>query len=90
MVCPLRYSKEQIERQNQEYLKWERDVERKATVIEEIGAYAGWDGAVLPEEYDQVARRVDAVKERFLSREARTPGQREQWEKMWPFQDGAH
>ena len=44
--CPLHYSKKEISRQQVEYSKWQRDVERKARVIDEIGIYPGWNGAV--------------------------------------------
>ena len=67
--------------------KWERDVERKAKVLEEAGTYNGWDGAVLPEKLVDVARRLENAKQRFLEREARTLTEREEWEKACPFKD---
>ena len=37
----------------------EKDVKRKAWVIKEVGAYSGWDGAALPEEYIIVSERLE-------------------------------
>lgn len=85
--CPLRYSEDEIKRQKAEFAKWERDIERKAQVVEELGAYTGWDGAVLPEQYDDMVARLERAKQRFLDREAKTLEERNTWEKAWPFRD---
>ncbi|PLB55527.1 hypothetical protein P170DRAFT_452871 [Aspergillus steynii IBT 23096] len=85
--CPIQYSPRDIERQTEEYTKWQRDVERKAKVLEEIGVYSGWNGAVSPGDYDEVVRRLDRAKKRFLDRESRNPEERVLWEKAWPFED---
>ncbi|KAL9619929.1 MAG: hypothetical protein Q9160_005486 [Pyrenula sp. 1 TL-2023] len=87
--CPLKYSEEEIKAQELEHAKWARDIERKAQVIEELGAYTGWDGAVSPEQYDDMIVRLENAKQRFLDREADTLEKRALWEKAWPFQDGA-
>jgi hypothetical protein len=50
------YSVEQLSMQKNEFAKWERDVERKALVIKEVGALTGWDGATLSDEYDIVGK----------------------------------
>ena len=86
--CPLKYSDHEIQKQLLEYTQWKRDIERKARVFEEIGAYPGWDGAVLPEQYDDMVGRLDRAKQRFLDQEAHTPEEREAWERAWPFRDG--
>ncbi|KAK1141887.1 hypothetical protein N8T08_008400 [Aspergillus melleus] len=85
--CPIQYSLRELERQNEEYTKWKREVERKASVLEEIGVYSGWNGAVSPGEYDEVVRRLDRAKKRFLDRESRSPEERALWQKAWPFKD---
>lgn len=85
--CPLSYSTEALEQQSIQYAKWERDIERKAHVIDEIGAYPGWNGAVAPDEYEEIFRRLQLAKQRFWEREARTAEERELWERAWPFQD---
>ncbi|PWY83649.1 hypothetical protein BO94DRAFT_547313 [Aspergillus sclerotioniger CBS 115572] len=85
--CPLKYMKSELEMQRETYAKWMRDVERKARVLEEIGVYTGWNGAVSPGEYEEAVRRLCLAKERFLDREARTPEERVEWERVWPFED---
>jgi hypothetical protein len=57
--CPLRYSDEDPKKQEDAMSKWEKDVERKARVIGEVGAYTGWDGAVPPEDFDEVSELLD-------------------------------
>ncbi|PYH92497.1 hypothetical protein BO71DRAFT_286367, partial [Aspergillus ellipticus CBS 707.79] len=49
--CPLEYTQDDLEKYHEEYVKWERDVERKARVFEEVGVYTGWNGAVSPGDY---------------------------------------
>jgi hypothetical protein len=84
--CPLNYTQHDLDKQD-EYAKWERDVERKARVIDEIGVYTGWNGAVSPGDYDRVVRRVELARKRFLDRESTTPEERVMREKAWPFED---
>ena len=85
--CPLVYSAEQLSKQQIELAKWERDIERKARVLKEVGVYTGWDGAVLPEEYDIMSERLERARERFLDIESESSAEREQWAKVWPFRD---
>jgi hemoglobin-like flavoprotein len=63
-------------------------IERKARVIGQIGVYAGWDGAVPPEQYSILSQKLEAAKEQFLDEEANTSEEREQWAKAWPFKSG--
>ncbi|RAH39785.1 uncharacterized protein BO95DRAFT_486701 [Aspergillus brunneoviolaceus CBS 621.78] len=81
------YTERDLVRQAEEYARWEGDVERKARVIEELGVYPGWNGAVPPGDYDEMARRLEVAKKRFLDRGSRTPEERRVWEKAWPFED---
>ncbi|RAK97435.1 phosphotransferase family protein, partial [Aspergillus ibericus CBS 121593] len=85
--CPLKYTDRELEMHRDAYAKWQRDVERKAQVLEEIGVYPGWTGAVSPGDYEEVVRRLRVAKERFLDREARTAEERVTWERVWPFED---
>lgn len=89
IACPLRYSEEEIRAQKFEHDIWAIDIMRKVQVIEELGAYIGWDGAVPLEQYDDIVVRLENAKQRFLDREADTPEKRDLWEKAWPFRDGA-
>ncbi|KAL3443043.1 kinase-like domain-containing protein [Aspergillus insuetus] len=85
--CPLKYSEQERSRQKEEYAKWETDVERKGRVLDEIGLYAGWNGAVSPQDYDEVVRRLAAAKDSFLTRESTNEQESSLWEEAWPFQD---
>ncbi|OJJ42503.1 hypothetical protein ASPZODRAFT_105245 [Penicilliopsis zonata CBS 506.65] len=83
--CPLHYSKQDMAKQQSEYAKWERDVEYKARVLDALGVYTGWNGAVSPKDYDQMAQRLAVVKEQFLARESANDQERALWEEVWPF-----
>ena len=85
--CPLHYSKEEISKQQTDYEKWQKDVERKAQVIAELGVYPGWNGAVPPDQYDEISRRLITSKQNFLLRESANDQEMALWEKLWPFQD---
>jgi hypothetical protein len=87
VACPIAYSDQELVRQKEELAKWEKDIERKARVIQEVGAYTGWDGAVPPEDYDTYAKRLEQTKANFLDSESKTPEEREQWAAVWPFKD---
>lgn len=84
---PLIYPAEQLSKQQIELANWERDVERKARVLKKDGVYTGWDGAVLPNEYDIMSERLERAREKFLDIESESSEQREQWAKVWPFRD---
>lgn len=84
--CPFRYSEQDMAKQKMEFAKWEKDVERKTRVLDEIGVCYGWNGAVSPRDYDEVARRLAAEKQNFLVHESRNEQERALWEKVWPFQ----
>lgn len=86
--CPLKYSDQDLAKQRNKVAKWEKDLERKARVLEELGAYTGWNGAVPPGDYDTFSKRLETAKERFLDYEANTPEERELWAKAWPFKNG--
>lgn len=55
--------------------------------MDEMGAYPGWNGAVSPNEYDEVARRLSVAKQNFLLRESADEQESVSWEKVWPFRD---
>ncbi|KAJ6181243.1 Aminoglycoside phosphotransferase [Penicillium mononematosum] len=87
VLCPLSYSKQDMAKFKTEYAKWEKDVERKTRVLEEIGVYVGWNGAASPNDYDEVVRRLAVAKQNFLARESANNQERAIWESVWPFQD---
>ncbi|KAJ0424437.1 kinase-like domain-containing protein [Aspergillus carlsbadensis] len=80
--CPLIYSEQERSRQKEEYAKWERDVERKTRVLNELGVYPGWNGAVSPQDYGEVVRRLSAAKESFLTRESANEQERALWKEV--------
>lgn len=59
-------------------------------MLKEVGAYTGWNGAVLPAEYNEVSENLESVKERFLELEAKSDKDKEQWLAAWPFKDNVH
>jgi hypothetical protein len=89
--CPIVYSEEQLLEQEEDLAKWERDIERKARVIKDVGAYTGWDGAVSAEDFETVTKRLEEAKMKFLDLElalgSGSVEEREQWESAWPFKD---
>jgi hypothetical protein len=84
--CPLSYTSNELAKQEQDLAKWELAIERKAQLIDQIGLYTGWDGAVPPEQYNTLSQKLEAAKEQFLDEEAKTSEEREQWAHAWPFQ----
>jgi hypothetical protein len=48
----------------------ERDIYRKARVIEVVGAYTGWAWAVSPDGYGVMSERLEEARERFLGRDS--------------------
>lgn len=87
VLCPLKYSEQDVAKFKTEYAKWEKDIERKTRVLEEIGVYTGWNGAVSPHDYNEVVRRLAVAKQNFLDRESANEEERAMWEKVWPFED---
>ncbi|KAL4799240.1 kinase-like domain-containing protein [Aspergillus venezuelensis] len=85
--CPVKYSKEELAEHEAQYSKWSRDIERRERVLREIGVGEGWDGAVAPDAYDEMAKKLAIAKENFLTSEAKNEEERKIWEKVWPFQD---
>lgn len=85
--CPVQYTDRDLERQDEQYAKWETVIERKARVLEEIGLSTSWNGAVSPGDYDEVVRRLGLAKQRFLDRESKTQEELAMWERVWPFED---
>jgi hypothetical protein len=80
-------SDQELAKQEEELAKWGKDIERKARVVQEVGAYTGWDGAVSSQDYDIYAERLENAKANFLDAESKTPEEREKWASVWPFKD---
>ncbi|KAL4966596.1 uncharacterized protein BDV14DRAFT_198721 [Aspergillus stella-maris] len=87
LLCLVKYSEEQRTVHKVRDNKWSRDVKRRKSVLCEIGVGEGWDGAVSPDDYDEMAKKLAIAKENLFTREAKNEEEREIWEKAWPFQD---
>ena len=87
--CPLSFSTEDRRAQEADQARWGQGVDLLQGVVDELGAYAGWDGWVSHEDFEDVRARLDACLQRFLSREARTDDERAQWTRVWPFGEEA-
>ncbi|KAH5651601.1 hypothetical protein HBI23_167260 [Parastagonospora nodorum] len=86
--CPLSYSEDELTQLRDALEKWDRHVERKARVLDELGAYEGWDGAVEPGEYDAMAKRLEGARGRFLDGGGKTEWEGGESARVWPFKDG--
>ena len=85
--CPIQYSQSELRVQSEEFAEWKRDVDRRLGVIEKLGVYPGWIGAVCLAEFNEMKSRLGDAKAWFLDREAKTASEREAWERVWPFED---
>ena len=85
--CPLAFTDAEITRQQEEYEKWASGVELKAQVLQEMGAYSGWDGWIKHRLCDDMRRQLENTFQRFLDREARSDEERAEWIRAWPLQD---
>lgn len=65
VLCPLGYSEQDMVKFKTEYAKWEKDVERKTRVLEEIEVYVGWNGVVSPNDYDRSGEKTCCGKAEF-------------------------
>ena len=54
-------------------------------VLEEVGAYRGWDGWVNHASYDLMKVKLEDCLAHFLDREAKDDSQRSEWIKAWLF-----
>lgn len=85
--CPLSFTPEDRAEQQRLEARWSEGVELMAEVLDEIGAYQGWDGWVNHNNYPIYKERLAKCRESFLSRHAETAEERSQWERAWPFED---
>lgn len=85
--CPLNYSSATREMQQVEMRKWERSIELMDRFLQDIGAYAGWDGWVSHADYETMKSRLLGARGRFLDSHSKTAEERELWERVFPFQE---
>ena len=83
--CPLHFSAQERALQSEHEAQWIRGVEFMEAVLEEVGAYRGWDGWVNHDSYEGMKARLEKCLEHFLDRQAENDTQRKEWIKAWPF-----
>lgn len=86
--CPLKYSSEEIERQQELEIQWAQGMMLMDDVLDALGgAIRGWDGWVSHEDYEQLKEKLALVREQFI--EHHSGGDEEaakKWALAWPFQ----
>ncbi|PVH99210.1 hypothetical protein DM02DRAFT_529606 [Periconia macrospinosa] len=85
--CPLSFTEEERSQQRLLEASWGRGVELMAEVVDQIGAYQGWDGWVNHSNYTVYKERLERCRQQFLDRYAGTEEERKAWMRVWPFQD---
>jgi len=85
VLCPLVFSAPEKTLQIEHEALWIRGVELMEAVLEQLGAYRGWDGWVNHASYELMNARLGSCLEHFLDRETKNNTQREEWLKAWPF-----
>lgn len=85
MPCPLSYSEDEKQQQIEMQRKWETGVVLMANLMDDLGVYSGWNGLVNHGDYDAMKLTLMECKEHFLQHMAKTPEERSEWIKAWPF-----
>ena len=83
--CPLVFSAQERTLQSEHEAQWVRGVELMEAVLEQLGAFRGWDGWVNHADYELMEAKLEKCLEDFLDREAKSDAQRTEWIKAWPF-----
>ncbi|KAL9124557.1 MAG: hypothetical protein Q9217_006122 [Psora testacea] len=83
--CPLVFSAQERTLQSVHEAQWIRGVELMEAVLDQLGAYRGWDGWVNHASYESMKARLESCLEHFLDRETKNDTQRTEWIKAWPF-----
>lgn len=83
--CPIAFSEDERVRQKIDQEKWEEGIEILDSILQNLGAYIGWDGLVSPADYDTMKELMDQLREKFLEQVAETDQERQIWAKAWPF-----
>lgn len=83
--CPLTFSAGDKKRQREDETKWASGVELMEEILDQLGAYRGWDGWVNHSEYKPLKQRLEECQEVFLDHHARSNEERDQWRAVWPL-----
>ncbi|OJD23726.1 hypothetical protein ACJ73_04926 [Blastomyces percursus] len=86
--CPLQYSAEAINRQQELEAKWVEGIALMDDVLESLGGtIRGWDGWVSHEDYEALKQKLDLVRKQFIEHLAGDDREAaEAWAQAWPFQ----
>lgn len=87
VACPLVFSAQEKTLQSVHEAQWVRGVELMEDVLDQVGAYRGWDGWVNHVSYELMKVKLEECLARFLDREAKDDSQRSEWIKAWPFSE---
>lgn len=85
VACPLVFSAQEKTLQSEHEAQWVRGVELMEDVLDQVGAYRGWDGWVNHASYEPMKVKLEECLARFLDREAKDDSERTEWIKAWPF-----
>lgn len=85
VACPLVFSAQEKTLQSEHEAQWVRGVELMEDVLDQVGAYRGWDGWVNHASYELMKAKLEECLARFLDREAKDDSERTEWIKAWPF-----
>ena len=83
--CPLVFSARDKALQREHEAQWRRGVELMEAVLEQLGAYRGWDGWINHANYELMKTKLKDCLEDFLDHEAENDTQRAELVKAWPF-----
>ena len=83
--CPLIFSEQERTHQSEHEALWIRGVELMEAVLEDLGAYRGWDGWVNHANFESTKAKLESCLEHFLDRETKDSTQRADWINAWPF-----
>lgn len=83
--CPIAFSEDERARQKIDQEKWEESIEILDSILQNLGAYTGWDGLVSHADYDTMKELMDQLRQQSLGQVAETDEEREIWAKAWPF-----
>jgi hypothetical protein len=84
---PLSFTPEDRKRQEEDERLWGQGVELLAGLLDQVGAFQGWDGWVNHNNYEAMKASLANGVERFLDQHARNDEERRLWSEVLPFKD---
>ncbi|EZF29855.1 hypothetical protein TMEN_5696 [Trichophyton mentagrophytes] len=86
--CPLQYSAEAIDHQQDLEAKWAEGIALMDDVLESLGgAIRGWDGWVSHEDYEALQQKLELARKQFIEHLSGDDKEAAKaWARAWPFQ----